>query len=92
MSLVTAYGATNTGGQNFDVKFSIPINCEYGTSVSNNVNYITVQLKRGHTVPSPTLQNCSIILSGINAELQVFFVQIESGVSQTKPKVIVENC
>lgn len=92
MSLVSNYATLNTGGQNFNITFAIPDNCEYSVKSSGKVCTITVQLKSGQTQPSQRTITYTVSTTAVNNELDANFVQILNGITTTKPKTTVETC
>lgn len=92
MALVTNYATLNTGGQNFNITFAIPENCEYSVNQSGKVCTITVQLKPGQTQPSVRSLTYTVSTIAVNNELDANFVQILNGITTTKPKTTVETC
>ncbi|GEP52429.1 hypothetical protein FNO01nite_31010 [Flavobacterium noncentrifugens] len=91
MDIVTNYCVEYKSAIAFDVTFEIPNNCVYSQSISLKINYITVQLQPGQTVPSNIFVQCKVTIAPIDGKLSVYFVQICDGKTSNKPKVTVDN-
>lgn len=92
MALVIKYGVNSDSTTDFEVSFSIPVNCMYSLTVLSKTYYIKVQLQKGQTVPSSTYMPCTTTVTPIDDDVIIEFQQILDGITSNKPKMKVENC
>lgn len=92
MALVIKYGVNSQTSTDFEVSFSIPVNCMYSLTTVTKTYYIKVQLQKGQTIPSSTYMPCTTTVTPIDDEVNVEFQQVLDGITNSKPKMKVDNC
>lgn len=94
--LLGNYAVKKNLNTNFRLSFDIPDNCNYTTSIDNQVNLVTITMNEGVKDPSSNYIKYDIDYSMIDNLLTIQFEQqdltaIENLVYVKKPRVIVSN-
>jgi len=92
MELLRDYGLKNKTGEEFNLFFSIPDNCEYSISEKDGINTVRIQLKKGETAPTNNFIPYDENIYGFKNDLAVEFEQEEVNGWGKKPKMKIESC
>ncbi|RZJ67584.1 MAG: hypothetical protein EOO50_04705 [Flavobacterium sp.] len=85
------YGLTTTDNITFTMAFSIPSNCNYASSGSAGVYWITINLNPGETQPSTVFAMEQENYACVNNSLTVSFDQPTTGGRRLKKPVASVN-